>query len=407
MSGAARLLAVFCCFVVEYAAGWGTPNGARRVKFPLEKRRHPIFLSAKTTGEDSGEIIFVEKDFLGVVERRVSFLAQRAPYVTLALVTAAWGSQHAAARSLLSDRPESAAAALTAARFGVAFLCLLPWLPRDRQTWLQGLEIGLWAFLGFALQTKGLETTTATRSAFLLYLNVKLVPLFLFFRGEVQPLSTWASALTALLGTALLAADYQGGALPTGALSWTAGDSLSLLAACASACCIVRLGDFKSPKPAQLASASSAATFLLATLWFLFSSSSSTAEVAFTSIDSSFLITALYLGAIPSALCGVLQTAAQAKVPSARAAVVFALDPLWAAFFANIFLHENLGVRGQAGATLVFCAAFALPLRDNLSRGYHHNDDLLPGGGGSSSSRLASQQEDKTTTRESNREKII
>ena len=36
------------------------------------------------------------------------------------------------------------------------------------------MELGLYTFLGFGLQAIGLETTTASRSAFLLYLNVKI-----------------------------------------------------------------------------------------------------------------------------------------------------------------------------------------------------------------------------------------
>jgi hypothetical protein len=43
----------------------------------------------------------------------------------------------------------------------------------DRSTLIAGCELGLWTFLGFGLQAVGLETTTASRSGFLLYLNVK------------------------------------------------------------------------------------------------------------------------------------------------------------------------------------------------------------------------------------------
>ena len=68
--------------------------------------------------------------------------------------------------------------------------------------WRAGAELGLWMFLGFAFQSIGLLFTTASRSAFLLYLNVKLVPIFsavLF--GRAVPGLTWASAAVALFGT--------------------------------------------------------------------------------------------------------------------------------------------------------------------------------------------------------------
>ena len=94
---------------------------------------------------------------------------------TLGLVTALWGSQHAVAKWALGF-DGGGAPALTALRFAVAAAALSPFLPRDASTWRDGLELGAWGFLGFACQTVGLETTTACRSAFLLYLNVKLVP---------------------------------------------------------------------------------------------------------------------------------------------------------------------------------------------------------------------------------------
>ena len=55
--------------------------------------------------------------------------------------------------------------------------------------------------MGFAFQSIGLMTTTASRSAFLLYLNVKFVPfLALILLGRKITKSTWTSALLALSG---------------------------------------------------------------------------------------------------------------------------------------------------------------------------------------------------------------
>lgn len=108
-----------------------------------------------------------------------------------------------------------------------------------------GTELGIYTFLGFAFQAIGLETTTASRSAFLLYLNVKFVPIisFLLFR-QLYPLSTWISALFAVIGTVLLSTD--GGTMPN------IGDVWSIAAAVVSALFILRIGKFSNQYDAAL-----------------------------------------------------------------------------------------------------------------------------------------------------------
>ena len=274
-------------------------------------------------------------------------------------MTAAWGTQHSVAKAALDSVGDGHALELTAARFLVAALALAQFRPKDEETWRWGAELGVWSFLGFALQTIGLETTTATRSAFLLYLNVKFVPLLELVNGKTLPRGTWLSAFAALSGTLLLAADSD-----TINGSWAPGDSLSVLAALASACFIIRLepASQKASSPEGLASATALATSLLAFLAF-WQTGSFDAPVP---PPPEVLVAALYLGLVPSALCGYLQTVAQRTVPPSSAAVVYATDPLWAAFFAYFALNERLGPAGLAGAALIAAAAFGqnLLLRD-------------------------------------------
>jgi len=279
---------------------------------------------------------------------------------TLAFVTAAWGTQHSVAKAALDSVGDGHALELTAARFVVAALALINFRPKDEETWRWGAELGVWSFLGFALQTVGLETTTATRSAFLLYLNVKFVPLLELANGKTLPRGTWLSAFAALSGTLLLAADSD-----TINGSWAPGDTLSVLAALASACFIIRLepASQKASSAEGLASATALSTSVLAFLAFWQTGSF---DQGLVSPPSEVLVAAVYLGLIPSALCGYLQTIAQKTVPPSSAAVVYATDPLWAAFFAYFALNERLGPAGLSGAALIAAAAFGqnLLLRD-------------------------------------------
>lgn len=105
--------------------------------------------------------------------------------------------------------------------------------------WLAGAEMGTWMFLGYAFQSVGLMDTTASRSAFLLYLNVKLVPIFsCIFFGTVVTGRTWLAAAIAVVGTCLLG--YDGGTPPN------VGDAWCIAAAAASAMFILRLGAYSN-----------------------------------------------------------------------------------------------------------------------------------------------------------------
>ena len=125
-------------------------------------------------------------------------------------------------------------------------------------------------FLGYAFQAVALETTTASRSAFLLYLNVKLVPFFQYFleRKAVEA-STWVGAAVAVIGTSLLCLDQEGGLG-----GWNAGDTWSVAAAAASAMFILRLekanAEISEGEAAMFSAISIWCVALGSVLWSLF-----------------------------------------------------------------------------------------------------------------------------------------
>ena len=70
----------------------------------------------------------------------------------------------------------------------------------------------------------------------------------------------------------------------------------------------------------------------------------------------------LYLGLVTTALCNWLQTLGQREVGAEQAALIFALDPVWGAFFAKVILDEGLGPQGLFGGGLIISAAAASQL---------------------------------------------
>jgi len=235
-------------------------------------------------------------------------------------------------------------------------------------------------FLGFALQALGLQYTSASRSGFLLYLNVKLVPLFAWLLlGRRPTVDVVGFALIAFLGTALLS--FDGGSLPN------VGDAWSLAAAAASAMFILRLEGaakaYSLTRAKELNSATLWVTTLLCLGW---------AGVEYVVAQQGGgggmeggqgvgeLIQGLwredwkqivYLGVITSAVCNWIQTLGQREVPAEKAALIYALDPVYGAVFARVLLGESeaLGTRGYIGAGLVTSAAVFATLWARSGRG--------------------------------------
>ena len=60
---------------------------------------------------------------------------------------------------------------------------------------------------------------------------------------------------------------------------------------------------------------------------------------------------------VTTALTNWLQALGQRSVPAERAAVIYAMDPVYAAGFAFLLLGETLGTAGIAGASIITGAA--------------------------------------------------
>ncbi|KAL7459551.1 hypothetical protein ACHAWC_011372 [Mediolabrus comicus] len=255
---------------------------------------------------------------------------------------------------------------------------------QTKRTLRYGIELGIYMFLGYAFQAIGLQTTTASRSGFLLYLNVKLVPFFSYFIfGKTIQRNALVSALIAFSGTALLALDNNAVSAPVAGgngfdVSFTVGDLWSIAAAAASALFILRMEAASKAiqNSAQLSSVNLWTVALLSLFWSVWVSSndlhptiklntlSETLSYAFlqTCQRTVYTITTkpieiIYLSAVTTALANYLQSIAQKKVSAERASIFYALDPVWGAVFANLLLGEKLGVLGWVGSSLIVFAA--------------------------------------------------
>lgn len=255
----------------------------------------------------------------------------------LILVTALWGSTFVAIKGAVSS---TAPSVIILGRFLIAALVFLPWLPRRREIWIAGIKLGFWLGVGYAAQTIGLQYTTASQSAFITVLNVIIVPLLAMFSGHRVRLPVWVAALLAVAGVGLLTTG--GSTLPN------IGDAWSLLCAVTYAIYVIKLGDYATRYPVlPLTATQLFGVVLFGSMW--------------VAVDRPVLAdlpwgVLLYLGLATTALTTWLQTIGQRRINAPEAAVIYSLEPVWAAFFAFLILSERLGLPGLLGAGLI-CAA--------------------------------------------------
>lgn len=265
------------------------------------------------------------------------------PQLALLLTTFIWGATFPATKAALEQIPPLTFLVL---RFFIGVLCAWASLAAmgerlhgDRATLTRSATATVWLFFGYVLQTVGLRYTSASNSAFITTLYVVFVPLFL---GRFQP-RIWASAALALLGLWCLIDP---------AVALNLGDLLTLGCAAAFAAHIIcieaysRHGDPRSFFVWQLIMVTGA---LLPTVWMERPAATAFAPTA------PLLIGLVVTGVFATAAFGI-QVWAQRHVPAQRVALIFSLEPAYAAWLAWYFLGEQLNVQGLIGSALILGA---------------------------------------------------
>lgn len=284
-----------------------------------------------------------------------------AAVATLVLVTFIWGTTFAVVKDTLTTIPVPLFLAL---RFSLAALAFA-WVGFDRRTLRPALILGLLGFFGFATQTLGLDITSASKAAFITGLNVILAPIVgrLFYGARLSP-RVYVAALLAIVGLGMMTLQGTGG--PNLGDLWVLGTAVSY------AFYIVYLGEVvPRVRPLALAGMQHLPMALLAWLWAL------PFVGALPQVPLRSYVAILYLALVATALVAVLQTYAQRVVPAYLAALLFALEPVFAALFAFLLLGETLGVVGWLGGGVVLLAMVASEMRPRRARRRRSGADEL------------------------------
>ena len=236
-----------------------------------------------------------------------------------------------------------------ALRFSVAALALLAVFRQRsrgrsvaRRELQAGALIGTLLFLGFFLQTAGLQFTTAPKSAFLTGMSSVAVPLVATLVYRIRPQRS--ELLGLLAATAGMSLMTLGG--PIGSMN--RGDVLTLGCAVAYAGHIVTLGHFSEKMSFEALSViqvATAAALAGALFWW--------AEPARIAWRPGLVAAILVTGLLCTAWAFTVQAWAQQYTSPAKTALIFTLEPVFAWLTSYLFVGEGLSARAAAGAALI------------------------------------------------------
>ncbi|MEC0178739.1 DMT family transporter [Paenibacillus favisporus] len=241
----------------------------------------------------------------------------------------------------------------------ITFFYRSQWRDISGKMLLHSCLLGLFLFLGYAFQTVGLLYTTTSNAGFITGLSVVFVP-FLALLLLKSPISryTWISALLAAAGWYLLA--FAGTAL-----TLNKGDFLIFLCAVAFALHVAYTGVFAQRYSAlPLAAMQMAVVGLLSLLSSLLFEDVGLLTQAADRLLKPEVIWALLVSIGPtSAFAFWIQTVCQKYTSPSRVAVIFAMEPVFAALTGVTFGGEVLGAAAGLGCICIFAGMILAELK--------------------------------------------
>jgi len=224
----------------------------------------------------------------------------------------------------------------------------------QQSTLIKGVILGVILYIAFALQTVGLSYTTPSKNAFLTAVNVIAVPIicYMLFKQRLDRFEVTGAFLT-IVGIGLLSIDFSG--------AINIGDVLSLLCAFAFAFHIIFTGKFvetEKPVPLTIIQFSSAAIIGFVVLLLR-------GEMHFP-IETTPLVSLIYLGVFSTGIAFFLQTYAQQFVSETKAAIILSTEAVWGMFFSIIIIQEIVTLKMALGAAIIIVAILITELKHRI-----------------------------------------
>ena len=277
--------------------------------------------------------------------------------LALLFVTLVWGATFPVLKVATASLSGIETSAL---RFCIAALCMLPWaFGATRRAWADGALLGALVLLSYVAQAYGLQFISSNRSAFLTSLNVLMVPIFgMAFGNRISP-RILVAAVLACAGIGLMSWDGGGNLV---------ADISTVLGAAGYAVYVIVLSQRAGRHPARALAATQIIWMaVLGSLWMLADAlGTNTLQTLPSRMGAEILVGLAYLGVVATAGMLFLQALAQRHVSADKAAIIYAMEPVFAALFAWWWLSEGLTLKAALGGAVV---VFAVVLSEwNVSK---------------------------------------
>ncbi len=218
-----------------------------------------------------------------------------------------------------------------------------------------GFIIGIFLFLGFALQTVGIKYTTAGKSAFLTAIYVVIVPFLQWIIFKKRPDNySIGGAFICLVGISLLTIDGNG-------FSISYGDTLTLICAFGFAGQILAIAKYvENDDPIILTAVQLGGAAILSIIVAMIF------EPFPVNMNLETTASIIYLAVFSTTLAFLLQNIAQKYTSSTHAAIILSLEAFFGALFSVMLLDEVFTLLMLIGCILIFIAIITTETKLNF-----------------------------------------
>ncbi len=214
---------------------------------------------------------------------------------------------------------------------------------------LRGFLLGVMLYLGFYLQNVALLFTTPANNAFLTSANVIMVPFIVWAITKRMPnIRKIVACVVFIVGIFILSMDISQG------ISFSAGDSLTLLCAFFFACHIAYNGKLaKSIDTVTLVFLQVATSALLSLIVFIVVDRDMSPLMT-----PNGLLPLVFLGLFSTFVCYLLQTFCQSRMASPQVAIILGTEALFGAMFSVILGYDPLSYNIVVGGGIMLFSVF-------------------------------------------------